>query len=78
MYDQLPMQVSLMERKREREALLRESELLRVLGRGPALSTRMKGWLVPGRKRLISMARPRPSQASADPLRSELGSSAAA
>ena len=78
MYDQLLMHVSLMERKREREALLRESDMLRALDRGLALSTRMKGWLAPGRKRLISMARPRPRQAPAAPCRSELGSSAAA
>jgi hypothetical protein len=76
MYDQLPMQVSLMERQRQRDALMRESEVRRALGNGPAPADRLRHWVAAARDRLAVTARPR--QAAAASCRTKLGSSAAA
>jgi hypothetical protein len=77
MYSQLPMQVSLMERKRERAALLREAEVLRALGNSPAPAAPLGHWLAAARERLAAMARPRARQEDAPPCRTKLGASAA-
>ena len=72
------MQVSLVERKREREALLREMEILRALGHGPALPTRITRWVGAAKGRLTAMTRLQAQKSTAAPCRSELGSSGAA
>lgn len=77
MYSQLPMQVSLMERKRERDVLMREAEVLHALGDAPAQPTRLMDWLAGARDRLAAMARPRARQEDAPPCRTKLGASAA-
>lgn len=77
MYSQLPMQVSLMERKRERAALLQEAEVLRALGASPAPVARLGHWVAAARERLAVMARPRERQEDTPPCRTKLGASAA-
>ena len=77
MYDQLPMQISLMEHKRERDALMREAEILRELGDDPAASVRLARWAAAARGWLAAAARPRTRQQGGD-CRAELGSSAVA
>lgn len=73
----MPMQGSLMERQRQRDALMRESEILRALSDDPALSTRFSDWLAAAQGRLAAMARPRARLTAAD-CRVEPGSSAVA
>ena len=75
MYDQLPMQVSLMERNRERDALMREAEVRRDMDHGPPVPGRLPGLWAAARDRLAALARPRTRQSPAALCQAELGSS---
>jgi hypothetical protein len=77
MYNQLPMQVSLMERDREIKALLREGEILRALDQRPAKSVRLPSWAA-ARCRIAALrSLPAPRTAGVDCQR-VLGSTATA
>ena len=81
MYNQLPMQVALMEFDRELRAWQKESEILRALGDRPVHLTGLGRWIAAAGDqiaRVIWTRKPPPALAGAGRGRTELGSSAAA
>lgn len=80
MYNQLPMQVSLMERERERMTWMKELETLRALGDDPVPWARSSRWIAAASGRLARLARNQRSQPAGGVLgwRPALGSRGAA